>query len=136
MCDNREQEHQRPMIPQKLEQLIEPALADLGFECVRLRYMGGAGKSARGQLQIMVEPIDLREMTVEDCAKISRHLSAVLDVEDPISDAYQLEISSPGIDRPLTRLKISRVFWRADKDTLKQMLEGAKALSWPPCRCG
>ena len=93
------------MIPQKLEQLIEPALADLGFECVRIRYVGGAGKSARGQLQIMAEPADLREMTVEDCAIISRHLSAVLDVEDPISDAYQLEISSPGMDRPLTRQK-------------------------------
>ena len=78
------------MIPQKLEQLIEPALADLGFECVRIRYAGGAGKSTRGQLQIMAEPADLREMTVEDCAIISRHLSAVLDVEDPISDAYQL----------------------------------------------
>ena len=115
------------MIPQKLEQLIEPALADLGFECVRIRYMGGAGKSARGQLQIMVEPVDLREMTVEDCANISRHLSAVLDVEDPISDAYQLEISSPGIDRPLTRLKdFQRFSGELIKITLKQMLEGQK----------
>ncbi|MBL6605254.1 MAG: ribosome maturation factor RimP [Alphaproteobacteria bacterium] len=115
------------MIPQKLEQLIEPALADLGFECVRIRYMGGAGKSARGQLQIMAEPVDLREMTVEDCANISRHLSAVLDVEDPISDAYQLEISSPGMDRPLTRQKdFSRFAGELVKITLKQMLEGQK----------
>ena len=98
------------MIPQKLEQLIEPALADLGFECVRIRYMGSAGKSARAQLQIMVEPIDLREMTVEDCVKISRHLSTVLDVEDPILDMYTLEVSSPGIDRPLTRLKDFELF--------------------------
>ena len=115
------------MIPQKLEQLIEPALADLGFECVRIRYAGGAGKSTRGQLQIMAEPVDLREMTVEDCAIISRHLSAVLDVEDPISDAYQLEISSPGMDRPLTRQKdFARFAGELVKITLKQMLEGQK----------
>jgi len=115
------------MIPQKLEQLIETALADLGFECVRIRYTGGGGKSARGQLQIMAEPTDLREMTVEDCATISRHLSAVLDVEDPIADAYQLEISSPGMDRPLTRLKdFSRFSGELVKITLKQMLEGQK----------
>lgn len=115
------------MIPQKLEQLIEPALADLGFECVRIRYNGGSGKSARGQLQIMAEPVDLREMTVEDCAIISRHLSAVLDVEDPIKEAYQLEISSPGMDRPLTRLKdFSRFSGELVKITLKQMLEGQK----------
>ncbi len=66
-------------------------------------------------------------MTVEDCAKISRHLSAVLDVEDPISDAYQPEISSPGIDRPLTRLKdFQRFSGELIKITLKQMLEGQK----------
>ena len=115
------------MIPQKLEQLIEPALANLGFECVRIRYVGGTGKSVRGQLQIMAEPIDLREMTIEDCAIISRHLSAVLDVEDPISDAYQLEISSPGMDRPLTRQKdFARFTGELVKITLKQMLEGQK----------
>ena len=115
------------MIPQKLEQLIEPALADLGFECVRIRYTVRGGKSVRGQLQIMAEPADLRVMTVEDCATISRHLSAVLDVEDPIADAYQLEISSPGMDRPLTRLKdFSRFSGELVKITLKQMLEGQK----------
>ena len=115
------------MIPQKLEQLIEPALADLGFECVRIRYMGGAGKSARGQLQIMVEPIDLHEMTVEDCAKISRHLSAVLDVEDPIDQAYILEISSPGVDRPLTReTDFTRFAGEQVKVTLLQMQDGQK----------
>ncbi len=63
------------MIPQKLEQLIEPALADLGFECVRIRYMGGGGKSARGQLQIMVEPIDLRE---DDCGRLCKNQSPSL----------------------------------------------------------
>jgi ribosome maturation factor RimP len=56
-------------------------------------------------LQIMAERIDKGEMTVEDCASISREISAILDVEDPISDAYALEVSSPGIDRPLVRLK-------------------------------
>jgi ribosome maturation factor RimP len=115
------------MIPQKLEQLIEPALADMGFELVRIRYTGGTGKSARGQLQIMAEPVDLREMTVEDCAAISRHISAVLDVEDVIKDAYQLEVSSPGMDRPLTRPKdFERFAGELVKITLKQMLEGQK----------
>ena len=61
--------------------------------------------SKGGTLQIMVEPADGRPMDVEDCATLSRALSAVLDVEDPISSAYTLEVSSPGIDRPLTRPK-------------------------------
>src|SRR5260370_30976538 len=58
-----------------------------------------------GTLQIMIEPADGRAMDVEACATISRALSAVLDVEDPIAGAYTLEVSSPGIDRPLTREK-------------------------------
>ena len=91
----------------KLIQIIEPALADIGFILVRLNYTVPVEKSerqGRGRLQIMAEPTDLSEMTVEDCAKISRHIATVLDVEDPIQDAYYLEVSSPGFDRPLTRL--------------------------------
>lgn len=86
----------------KITALIEPSIDDLGFEIVRLTLVG-QGKSRT--LQIMAEPKDGSLMTVEGCSKISRELSALLDVEDPLEEAYNLEVSSPGIDRPLTRLK-------------------------------
>ena len=80
--------------------LIEPTIRDLGFDLVQVRMMGGS----RRTLQVMAEPADrARTMTVEDCAAISRAVSAVLDVADPIEGAYALEVSSPGIDRPLVR---------------------------------
>lgn len=87
----------------EIENLIAPSLADMGFEIVRVQLTGG-GKSGRQVLQIMAERGD-GTMTVEDCAEVSRAVSALLEVEDPIQGAYQLEVSSPGIDRPLTRLK-------------------------------
>ena len=84
----------------EVAQLIEPTIRDLGFELVQVRMMGGA----RRTLQVMAEPGDRgRTMTVDDCAAISRAVSAVLDVADPIEGAYSLEVSSPGIDRPLVR---------------------------------
>lgn len=86
----------------RVTQLIEPALEHSGFELVRVQLSGG---NSRPTLQIMAEPIETRVMTVEDCESISHHLSALLDVHDPIAGAYALEISSPGIDRPLTRAK-------------------------------
>lgn len=73
----------------------------MGYEVVRVQISGGQ----RSVLQIMAERADGAPMTVEDCADISRSVSALLDVEDPIREAYTLEVSSPGIDRPLTRLK-------------------------------
>ncbi len=78
----------------------------MGFEIVRVHFSGGK----RPSLQIMaehkqVEGAPLKRITVDDCADISRTVSAILDVEDPISSAYSLEVSSPGIDRPLTRRK-------------------------------
>lgn len=73
----------------------------MGFELVQVRLMKGAGSTT---LQVMAEPADRkRTMTVEDCAEISHAVSAVLDVADPIAGAYRLEVSSPGIDRPLVR---------------------------------
>jgi ribosome maturation factor RimP len=72
----------------------------MGFDVVRVRFEGGK----RPILQIMAEPSDGGEMTVEHCADISRAVSAILDVEDPIPSAYELEVSSPGMDRPLVRL--------------------------------
>ncbi|CAK0767494.1 Ribosome maturation factor RimP [uncultured Gammaproteobacteria bacterium] len=85
---------------QQIERLIAPQLTALGYELVRVVIIGGKHPS----LQIMIERADQEPMTVEDCATASRALSAVLDVEDPMVGSYLLEVSSPGIDRPLTRL--------------------------------
>jgi ribosome maturation factor RimP len=72
----------------------------MGFQLVQVRMAG----TARRTLQVMAEPLDrTRRMTVDDCAEISHAISAVLDVADPIPGAYSLEVSSPGIDRPLVR---------------------------------
>ncbi|MEM6386029.1 MAG: ribosome maturation factor RimP [Pseudomonadota bacterium] len=84
----------------RLAEIITPVIEDMGFELVRVRLQGG--KTAT--LQIMAEKPD-GGIEVDDCAAISTAVSATLDVEDPIEDQYTLEVSSPGIDRPLTRLK-------------------------------
>jgi ribosome maturation factor RimP len=81
--------------------LLDPVAEAAGFEIVRLRLM--AGKERR-RLQVMAETPD-GDMTVEGCTVLSRAFSEVLDAADPISGEYTLEVSSPGIDRPLTRLK-------------------------------
>jgi ribosome maturation factor RimP len=87
---------------QKLLELLDSVADAAGFEIVRLRLMGGTGAGRR--LQVMAEQSD-GTMLVEDCARLARALSQVLDAADPISGEYVLEVSSPGIDRPLTRLK-------------------------------
>ena len=79
--------------------MAEPVAAELGLEVVRIRVMG----SRHPLLQIMIEKAGGLGTDVEDCASFSRMLSPVLEAEDPISDAYRLEVSTPGIDRPLTR---------------------------------
>ena len=84
----------------RLAEIITPVIEDMGFELVRIRLMSGKDVT----LQIMADKPD-GGIEVDDCAEISTAISAVLDVEDPILDAYTLEVSSPGIDRPLTRLK-------------------------------
>ena len=81
--------------------IITPSVEAMGYEIVRLQISGGL----RPTLQIMADRADGGAMTVDDCADISHAVSALLDVEDPITSAYTLEVSSPGIDRPLTRLK-------------------------------
>lgn len=85
----------------RIENLITMPLNGLGYELVRVRISG----SQQQTLQIMAERVNGKNMTVEDCATISREVSALFDVEDPVSGAYTLEVSSPGLDRPLTRLK-------------------------------
>ena len=86
---------------ERVQGIIAPTVAAMGYEIVRVQLSGGR----RPVLQVMAERADGAAMTVDDCADISRTVSALLDVEDPISGAYHLEVSSPGIDRPLTRLK-------------------------------
>ena len=87
-------------IEKKLLGLINPLITDMGFELVRLRLMS----SKEITLQIMVARPD-GFINVDECADLSTTISALLDVEDPIIDTYSLEVSSPGIDRPLTRMK-------------------------------
>lgn len=87
-------------IDKRVAAIIEPVIEGMGYELVRVRLMSGRYKT----LQIMAEKPE-GGIEVDGCAEISTAISAVLDVEDPIEDAYTLEVSSPGIDRPLTRLK-------------------------------
>ena len=86
----------------ELTRLIEPEAKAEGLELVRVKMMGGTSDPT---LQVMAERPDTRQLTLEDCARLSRRLSELLDEKDPIEHAYRLEVSSPGIDRPLTRLK-------------------------------
>jgi len=87
-------------IDRRLAELLQPVIEDMGFELVRIRLMSGNVST----LQLMVERPD-GGIDVDECAEISTAVSAIMDVEDPITDNYSLEVSSPGIDRPLTRLK-------------------------------
>ncbi|MGC6517552.1 MAG: ribosome maturation factor RimP [Candidatus Puniceispirillaceae bacterium] len=108
--------------------MIEPALTEMGYDLVRVFYSGTPG-GGRNHLQIMAEPLTPREMTVQDCQKISKYIAALLDVEDPIKEAYHLEVSSPGIDRPLTRPDhYDRFAGDLIKLHLKQMVDGRKRL--------
>lgn len=85
----------------RLLELLDPVAEAAGYEIVRLRLMGG--EEAR-RLQVMAETPE-GEMVVEDCARLSRAISEIMDAADPIAGEYTLEVSSPGVDRPLTRLK-------------------------------
>ena len=115
-----------------LERLIEPEVKSLGYDLVRVAMIGGASDPT---LQVMAERPETRQLDLADCETISRRLSDWLDREDPIEGSYRLEVSSPGIDRPLTRLKDysdwagyeARVTLRDPRNGRKQysgMLEG------------
>ncbi len=92
-------------IDRRMAEIITPVIEDMGFELVRVRLMSGKTTT----LQIMADKPE-GGIEVDDCAEISQAVGAVLDVEDPILDEYVLEVSSPGIDRPLTRLKDFEAF--------------------------
>lgn len=90
-----------------LTQLFEPEARALGFDLVRVAWFGGEGDRT---LQIMAERPETRQLNIDDCAALSRRISDLVDVleaegRDPFEEAYRLEVSSPGIDRPLTRLR-------------------------------
>lgn len=109
-------------IDRRLAAIVGPAIEGLGFELVRIRLMGGKQRT----LQIMAERPE-GGIEVEDCARISTAVSAILDVEDPIEDNYILEVSSPGIDRPLTRLKDFEMWkgWEARIETT-ELIDGRR----------
>ncbi len=110
-------------LPQ-LEARVEPTLEAMGFEVVRIALTGNEG---RRTLQVMADRRDGSLISVEDCAEISTALSAIFDVEDPVSGNYDLEISSAGIDRPLTRPKDFKTYagFLAKVDT-KMLVDGRK----------
>ena len=109
------------LLEEKIAEMIQPVLAPLEFRLVRVSF-------ANGTLQIMAEPLDEnKEMTVEDCAKISRGVSAVMDVEDPIKSGYQLEVTSPGLSRPLVRPEdFARFAGELVKVSTKMLIDGRK----------
>jgi ribosome maturation factor RimP len=103
--------------------LAEPIAEDLGLHIVRIRVMAGKRKT----VQIMAERKSDGLMAVENCEALSRELSALMEVEDPISDAYILEVSSPGLDRPLTDLKDFETYeGYLARLELDRMVEGRK----------
>ena len=109
-------------IDRKLAEIITPVIEDMGFELVRLRLMGGKTHT----LQIMAERPE-GGIEVDECAEISNAVSAILDVEDPLVDSYVLEVGSPGIDRPLTRLKDFETFEGYDaKLETSELIDGRK----------
>jgi ribosome maturation factor RimP len=115
-----------------IARLIEPTVKGLGFDLVRVAMIGGTSDPT---LQVMAERPDTRQLTIDDCADISRKLSDLLDGEeaegrDPIEGGYRLEVSSPGIDRPLTRLK-DFSDWAGHEARIKyaEPVDGAKQVS-------
>jgi ribosome maturation factor RimP len=106
----------------RIAHIVEPIASDLGYELVRVKVSGLNGMT----VQIMAERPD-GTMTVEDCARLSRNVSPAMDVADPINREYSLEVSSPGIDRPLTRAKDFAI-WAGHEARIEmdEALEGRK----------
>jgi ribosome maturation factor RimP len=112
-----------PVDRNEIARLVEPSLEAMGYRLVRVMLSG----RHRPTLQLMVERRDEAPMSVDDCAEISRTVSALLDVTDPIAGAYTLEVSSPGIDRPLVRPEDYDRFAGFEAQVeLAQPLEGRK----------
>lgn len=122
------------MDTQALAQRFTGVLADLGLECLGVEFTPSHGQSTlRVYLDLIerdqAEDAERREVGIEDCESASRELSALLDVEDPVPGHYVLEVSSPGIDRPLfTAEQCARVVGQEVKWLLKTPLEGRRRL--------
>jgi len=110
-----------------IARLIEPAVKELGFDLVRVAMIGGTSDPT---LQIMAERPDTRQLTIDDCSSLSRQVSDLLDAADPIEESYRLEVSSPGIDRPLTR-PADFADWAGHEARIKfaEPVEGARQVS-------
>ena len=109
-----------------IAELVEPALEDLGFRLVRVQMMG---RDTSQTVQIMTERPD-GTITIDDCEQISRQLSPLLDAFDPVPSAYRLEISSPGIDRPLVRASDFEDWAGYEaKIELRELLDGRRRFS-------
>ena len=110
-----------------IARLIEPAVKELGFDLVRVAMIGGTSDPT---LQVMAERPDTRQLTIDDCADLSRKISDFLDEADPIEEGYRLEVSSPGIDRPLTR-RSDFADWIGHEARIKfvEPIDGAKQVS-------
>lgn len=104
--------------------LIEPIVEKMGFKLVRVKMVGGESDPT---LQVMAERPDTRQLTIEDCTSLSHALDEPLEAADPIDHGYRLEVSSPGIDRPLTRLA-DFADWEGHEAriTLREKLDGRK----------
>jgi len=107
--------------------LIEPAVKDMGLDLVRVAMIGGTSDPT---LQVMAERPDTRQLTIEDCADLSRKIGDILDEADPIEEGYRLEVSSPGIDRPLTR-RSDFADWTGHEARIKfvEPIDGARQVS-------
>ena len=107
----------------RVARIVEPSIIELGYRLVRVKISAQNGCT----LQIMAERPDTRQLNLSDCEALSRRVSEVLDEVDPIEEAYRLEVSSPGIDRPLTRLK-DFTDWQGHEARIRlaEPLEGRK----------
>jgi len=110
-----------------ISRLIEPEVEGLGYRLVRVAFIGGRTDPT---LQVMAERADTRQLDLSDCERISRRLSEILDEKDPVEGSYRLEVSSPGIDRPLTRLA-DFDDWKGHEAriTLAEPIDGRKQFS-------
>jgi ribosome maturation factor RimP len=96
-----QREPQHTSLEARIAAMVEPSLVHMGYELVRVAIVG----KDRPTVQIMVDRADGASVSIDDCELLGRHFNAMMNVEDPIPGAWTLEISSPGIDRPLTRVK-------------------------------
>lgn len=111
------------MIEKLIAQIIEESLNHMGYDLVRVQVSG----QHRLKVEIMIDKFDESPITMSDCVKVSRHVSVLLDVEDPLKDPYTLEVTSPGLDRPLVRHKdFVRFCGACIKFKTVQSIEGQK----------